>query len=96
MSRMNEKPECAMAIMAKAPRPGEIKTRLCPPLSYYNEAARLYRCFLLDKIEQLRSLKLVAPAVAYTPGNVRPLFASLVSSGFILIPQKGPDLGARL
>jgi len=52
--------------MAKAPLPGAVKTRLCPPLSY-EEAAQLYRCFLLDKIEQLNSLKATAPAVAYTP-----------------------------
>jgi rSAM/selenodomain-associated transferase 1 len=81
--------------MAKAPWPGEVKTRLCPLLSY-EEAAQLYRCFLLDKIEQLRSLKAIAPAVAYTPDNAKPLFEALVPLGFTLIPQKGPDLGARL
>ncbi|HEV8342116.1 MAG TPA: TIGR04282 family arsenosugar biosynthesis glycosyltransferase [Candidatus Binatia bacterium] len=92
---MNKRPECAIAIMAKAPWPGEVKTRLCPLLSH-EEAAQLYRCFLLDKIEQLNSLKAIAPAVAYTPDDARPLFENLVSSGFTLIPQKGPDLGARL
>ena len=40
MSEMNKKAECAIAIMAKAPLPGEVKTRLCPPLSY-EEAAQL-------------------------------------------------------
>lgn len=92
---MKNRPECAIAIMAKAPTPGEVKTRLCPPLSY-DDAARLYRCFLLDKIEQLKSLKLIAPALAYTPEEAEPLFASLALPGFLLIPQKGPDLGARL
>src|SRR2546430_9036486 len=32
----------AVAIMAKAPRGGEVKTRLCPPLSLA-DAAELYR-----------------------------------------------------
>src|SRR5438093_1140732 len=39
----------AVAIMAKAPKPGEVKTRLCPPLSL-EEAAGLYDCFLRDKV----------------------------------------------
>jgi len=46
----------AVAIMAKAPRAGEVKTRLCPPLSLA-DAAELYSRFLLDKIEQVRLLK---------------------------------------
>ena len=95
MSEMNKKAECAIAIMAKAPLPGEVKTRLCPPLSY-EEAAQLYRCFLLDKIEQLNSLKATAPAVAYTPDDTESLFEAMVPSSFILIAQKGQDLGARL
>src|SRR5262250_1866871 len=95
MSETNRRAECAIAIMAKAPLPGEVKTRLCPPLSY-EEAAQLYRCFLLDKIEQLSSLKTTAPAVAYTPDDTEPLFEAMVPSSFTLIPQKGPDLGARL
>jgi len=95
MSETNKRAECAIAIMAKAPLPGEVKTRLCPPLSY-EEAAQLYRCFLLDKIKQLNSLKATAPAVAYTPEDTEPLFEAMVPSSFTLIPQKGPDLGARL
>ena len=95
MSVMNKRAECAIAIMAKAPLPGEVKTRLCPPLSY-EEAAQLYRCFLWDKIEQLNSLKATAPAVAYTPDDAESLFEAMVPSKFTLILQKGPDLGARL
>ena len=95
MSEINKRAVCAIAIMAKAPLPGEVKTRLCPPLSY-EEAAQLYRCFLLDKIKQLNSLKATAPAVAYTPHDTEPLFEAMVPSSFTLIPQKGPDLGARL
>jgi hypothetical protein len=81
--------------MAKAPEPGEVKTRLCPPLSL-DEAARLYRCFLLDKIDQVKALKVGAPAIAYTPDHARALFAALVTPNFRLIPQEGPDLGARI
>ena len=63
----------AVAIMAKAPRPGDVKTRLCPPLSPV-AAATLYRCFLLDKLEQVRALKGVHPVVAYTPDDARAEF----------------------
>ncbi len=84
----------AVAIMAKAPRPGEVKTRLCPPLSPA-AAAALYRCFLLDKIEQVRALKDARPVVAYTPDEARAEFEAL-APGFTLVRQHGGDLGARL
>ncbi|MEE9152503.1 MAG: TIGR04282 family arsenosugar biosynthesis glycosyltransferase [candidate division NC10 bacterium] len=83
-----------VAIMAKAPQAGEVKTRLCPPLSAM-DAAELYRCFLLDKIEQVRMLKEASPAIAYTPAEGRGFFER-VAPGFVLVPQHGPDLGARL
>ena len=47
--------QSAVAIMAKAPQPGQVKTRLCPPLSH-SEAAQLYQCFLRDKIAQVNTL----------------------------------------
>lgn len=84
----------AVAIMAKAPRPGEVKTRLCPPLDA-PEAAALYRCFLLDKLAAVRALGGVQPAVAYAPADARAEFEAL-APGFLLVPQEGPDLGARL
>jgi uncharacterized protein len=84
----------AVAIMAKAPAAGAVKTRLTPPLTA-SEAARLYRCFLLDKIEQVRALKDAHAAIAYTPLGARGVFERL-APGFALLPQGGPDLGARL
>src|SRR5205085_729410 len=38
---------CALAVMTKAPRAGQVKTRLVPPLSA-EEAAQLNICFLRD------------------------------------------------
>jgi uncharacterized protein len=38
---------CALALMTKAPRAGQVKTRLVPPLSP-DEAAQLNKCFLQD------------------------------------------------
>jgi hypothetical protein len=84
----------AMAIMAKAPVAGEVKTRLCPPLSHL-QAADLYRCFLLDKVAQLRSIPGATPIIAYTPEEGRSVFEQL-APGFDLIAQRGADLGRRL
>jgi uncharacterized protein len=85
----------AVAIMAKAPQPGQVKTRLCPPLSH-RQAAELYRCFLLDKIAQVNALQWADPAVSYTPSDAKSWFEDLTPSHFMLIPQHGDDLGARL
>jgi uncharacterized protein len=84
----------AVAIMAKAPQAGEVKTRLCPPLSL-SDAAELYRRFLLDKIEQVTTLRAASLAIAYTPAEARAFFEE-VAPGFVLVQQRGADLGDRL
>ncbi len=84
----------AVVIMAKAPRPGQVKTRLCPPLAAV-EATELYRCFLLDKIAQVRAIEGARPVVAYTPDSARAEFEAL-APGFALLPQRGAGLGERL
>jgi len=66
----------ALMIMAKAPQPGAVKTRLCPPLDAHH-AARLYECFLRDKIEAVRSIDGTQPAIAYTPSGAERLFREL-------------------
>jgi hypothetical protein len=85
----------AIAVMAKAPRAGHVKTRLVPPLTR-EEAAELYRCLLLDKILQVGTLSGVDPYLAYTPPEAQAQMASLAPQGFTLIPQVGSDLGDRL
>jgi len=50
----------AIAVMAKAPEAGQVKTRLVPPLTR-EEAAELYRC--LCWIRFFRS--------AHSPGSIR-------------------------
>jgi rSAM/selenodomain-associated transferase 1 len=82
----------ALFIMAKSPTPGQVKTRLCPPLSAA-DAAELYRCFLLDKIEQVRTVANARPAIAYA--GSRAVFEALAPD-FLLVEQRGPDLGSRL
>jgi hypothetical protein len=84
----------ALCIMAKAPEPGKVKTRLCPPLSP-EDAAELYRCFLLDRIAQVREVAGVEPVLAYSPPESVAVFVAL-APGFALLPQRGRDLTARL
>ncbi len=81
--------------MAKDPRAGHVKTRLCPPLDA-DTAARLYRCFLLDVLDLVAAVPGVDPVVAYAPPEARAAFAHLVDGRFRLVPQEGSDLGARL
>ncbi len=55
---------CAIGIMAKSPRPGYSKTRLCPPLTP-EQAAYLSGAFLRDTTENLIAAALLAPIVSY-------------------------------
>ena len=84
----------AVAVMAKAPRAGAVKTRLCPPLSP-REAAALARCFLRDRVAQVRELTGVSRIIAFTPASERGVFQRLAPD-FTLIAQHGTDLGARM
>lgn len=85
----------AVVIMAKVPRPNEVKTRLTPPLDP-ESSSRLYCSFLLDKLEQVNDLKGINPMIAYTPHESSDFFKSILPTGFSLIPQNGANLGERL
>jgi rSAM/selenodomain-associated transferase 1 len=85
----------AVAIMAKAPLAGQVKTRLCPPLTS-ETAAALYQSFLLDKIAQVGTLQGITPVLSYGTASARTTFEALLPASFLLIPQLGDDLGARL
>jgi len=85
----------AVVIMAKAPVPNEVKTRLIPALSP-EEASNLYHCFLLDKIKQVKSICEARHFIAYAPVTSESFFRSIMPPGFSLINQVGADLGERL
>ena len=44
----------ALVIFAKAPVPGQVKTRLCPPLTA-DEAATIHGTFVLDTLERTKA-----------------------------------------
>lgn len=84
-----------VAIMAKVPAAGRVKTRLCPPLTP-EQAARLARCFLQDRLEQLGGVATATPIVAFTPPEREGELRGMVPGAVRLVAQEGADLGARL
>lgn len=82
---------CAIAVMAKAPRPGRVKTRLSPPLSA-EQAMRLSAAFLRDVTENLAVAGGRAPIdgwVAYAPEGEATLFEGLLADGTQLLLADG-------
>jgi len=76
--------------MAKAPVPGRVKTRLCPPLDA-EQAAALAEAALADTLQ----------AVARTPAARRVVVlegapGSWLPAGFEILAQRGASLGERL
>jgi hypothetical protein len=89
---------CALAVMAKAPRPGKVKTRLQPPLSA-EAAAALNACFLRDTAENIALVASEGRAkglICYTPVGDEAAFDGLLPEGFALIAQRGNEFGERL
>jgi uncharacterized protein len=74
---------CAIGVMAKSPRPGHSKTRLCPPLRP-EQAAQLSAAFLRDTTESIAAAALSAPIVgyaAYAPSGTEEALAPHLASG---------------
>jgi uncharacterized protein len=89
---------CALAVMAKAPRPGKVKTRLSPPLTP-DQAAQLNICFIRDTTENIRQVtegSNSAGVVVYTPVGDETAFDDLLPSRFLLLGQRGDGFGERL
>ena len=96
----------ALALMTKAPRAGQVKTRLVPPLTN-EEAARLNRCFLQDtaaaiavccsdRIPPNLCRSIVHGIAVYTPVGAESDYADILPADFSLLPQRGEDFGERL
>lgn len=85
-----ESPEVLLAILAKAPVPGHVKTRLCPPCSP-DEAALLARAALEDTLEAVLATGSARPVVVLEgePGDWLPV-------GVPVVGQRHGDLADRL
>src|SRR5579864_1545840 len=83
-----------LIIMAKAPKPGSVKTRLIPGLAP-NAVADFYCCLLHDTLTLARSLGDVEVAIMCPDSDVGEL-AELAGSKTIVVAQKGEGLAAGL
>jgi rSAM/selenodomain-associated transferase 1 len=83
-----------LVIMAKAPRPGEVKTRLAPSLSP-TAVTTFYCCLLEDTLALARSLSDVEVAVMCPESDVTEL-AQLAGNEASVVAQKGEGLAAGL
>jgi uncharacterized protein len=86
--------DCTLVIMAKAPKPGGVKTRLAqflPP----SAVIELYRCLLEDTIALAQSLGSVDVAMMCPASDVDEL-ARLAGDGVRVVGQMGDGLAAGL
>jgi rSAM/selenodomain-associated transferase 1 len=100
MESFNENPAhlvnngCTLVLMAKAPRPGMVKTRLAQ--SFPVEAVtELYRCLLDDTIALARSLGTAEVAIMCPASDVDELTQS-ARGAVSVVAQKGEGLAAGL
>lgn len=84
-----------LAVMAKAPVAGAVKTRLVPPLTL-EQAAELSKALLIDQLEHLAAIRDAGLYLAFAPADAAAMMASLSPPGFSLFPQQGDDLGTRM
>src|SRR4026209_1358543 len=93
--------EGALVIFAKAPIPGEVKTRLCPPLTP-DEAATLHGSFLLDLLERTKLAVTTRQLpfhryLACAPSSALVFFTIMEErQGVRLLDQVGENLGQRM
>ncbi|MFO0689468.1 MAG: TIGR04282 family arsenosugar biosynthesis glycosyltransferase [Myxococcota bacterium] len=87
-----------LAVFAKAPRPGRVKTRLTPVLSP-EQAAAFYEAMLADVL--VASLDFASrlglePCLYFDPPEARAELAARAPEGFGLRAQRGADLAERM
>src|SRR5262245_33710682 len=85
----------ALAIMAKAPLRGAVKTRLVPPLTP-EQAADLCRALLSDQLDHLSNLAGAERYLAYEPADAEEMMRELGGDDYRYLAQRGGDLGARM
>ncbi|MFZ3207928.1 MAG: TIGR04282 family arsenosugar biosynthesis glycosyltransferase [Geobacteraceae bacterium] len=85
----------ALIIFARQPLPGQVKTRLTPPLTP-EEAAELYRGMLLDILARTRALVGVERLLFHSGESEADKYFRRTSPDLPIFPQIGSDLGERM
>jgi uncharacterized protein len=91
-------PRAALLVLAKAPVPGEVKTRLCPPATP-DQAARIAAAALLDTLDAVLAVPHVMPVVALTGDLAGAVDATEVTARLratTVLAQRGATLGQRI
>jgi rSAM/selenodomain-associated transferase 1 len=86
--------DCTLVIMAKAPRPGTVKTRLSTSLPH-DAITALYRCLLEDTMNLALSLDGVASAMMCPATDVEDL-RRMAGGAIQVVAQRGIGLAAGL
>ena len=89
-------PDATIMVFCKAPIPGQVKTRLIPPLTAY-EAARLH-CELTEKTLETASQQRLCEVVLWCSPSIDQPFFTLLAEKYSLglQLQQGADLGERM
>jgi glycosyltransferase A (GT-A) superfamily protein (DUF2064 family) len=92
------RPAAALVVLAKAPEPGRVKTRLCPPATP-RQAAELAAAALLDTIDAATAVPAAAPVVVLTgrlPEAARAGELTAALRRVHVLRQRGDGLGPRI
>ncbi|MCX6462763.1 MAG: DUF2064 domain-containing protein [Pseudonocardiales bacterium] len=87
-----------LVVLAKAPEPGRVKTRLCPPATPA-EAAHLAAAALLDTLDAARAVPGATVLVALTGDLARAARSGELTAalrGTAVVAQRGDGLGERI
>jgi rSAM/selenodomain-associated transferase 1 len=82
--------EIQLVVLAKAPMPGRVKTRLCPPLTG-QQAAQVAAAAIADTFAAVQQVQVRRRLVALDGDPT-----GLVPAGFEVLPQRGGGLDERL
>jgi len=84
----------ALVVVAKPALAGQVKTRLCPPLTL-SQASALYECMMDDIVTKMKKCKAADLWIAFSPEGEE-YFRRTFGGRARLLPQRGNDLGERL
>ena len=91
---VDEQRHRALVVMAKPAQPGEVKTRLCPPLTPA-QASDLHECLLQDTVAKMERCLSAQLWIAFTPDGEE-YFRRTFGESKKLLSQRGKDLGERM
>lgn len=84
-----------LIVFAKIPQTGKVKTRLGKDIGH-EKATELYRCFLLDAVEQYSHLTNTRVVFYFSPEEHQPEELHLIPENYKIKFQRGNDLGERM